>query len=119
MKPTKDKQLATIRENHNTTNCYSIADVKRIAIGHFFDKSSMRFFNSVITQDVFPGVENVYFVTSEKFDYKSKRFFTVRKLDIKNRSIETVGDFQGFSSIAQAKSEAIRIAYLEKIGMKK
>lgn len=60
---------------------------------HFFDRSTMAFFNSRILTRVFRGI---YFVTSEQFDENSPRLYTIRAC--LNGSIETVGKFQGFKT---------------------
>lgn len=65
---------------------------------HFFDASSMRFFDSKILEHVY---RNCYFITSEQFDYKSERLYTVRMCV--NGSIETVGKFQQFTTVTGAE----------------
>lgn len=55
--------------------------------GHFFDESAKRFFNSRILPCVYAGR---VFITSERFDYKSPRRYTVRMID-------TDGDIQSLS----------------------
>lgn len=102
-----------IRTNHNLLGIYSISDIKRHHSGHFFDAGAMRFFKSRVLSAVFCGTENVYFVTSESFDGTS-RFFTVRKLNMKTRSIDTVSEFSKLSR-STALSEAIQAAYNESI----
>lgn len=47
--------------------------------GHFFDKETMRAFNSRILSDLYRvGDSEGYFVTSERFDYDTPRTYTVR-----------------------------------------
>ncbi len=86
------------------TNFRSMYEVKRHNRQngyHFFDPSSMRFFNSRIQND--PPYKGRYFVTSEKFDYKSPRYYTIREIK-EDGTIKTVGEFQGFASSRQAKA---------------
>lgn len=111
MKVLKQDKLNSIRPYYNVHGIYDISDIKSKSIGHFFDKGAMRFFNSRILSDVFPSTKCVYFVTSEQYDYKSPRLFTVRSFDLTTRSIETVGEFQEYATRAQAISAAINLAY--------
>jgi hypothetical protein len=82
-----------------------IYEVKRSNIQHgfhFFDAGAMRFFNSRISGHAIKCGSRAYFVTSEKFDHKSKRFYSVRECDLTNGKINTLGDFQEFSTSKQA-----------------
>lgn len=77
------------------------------AIGHhFFDASSMRFFDSRAPRSTVDGSR--YFVTSERFDYSSPRLFTVRYASVSGE-IDTVGEFQGYASRAAAVAAARRV----------
>lgn len=77
----------------------NITELKSESNGHFFDRSSMRFFNSRILSTVYRGV---YFITSEQHRPEDARLFTVRMS--LNGSIETVGQFQQFKSTASARA---------------
>ena len=91
----------------------TIADVKRRnkeIDRHFFEKSTMKFFNSKIESKLYGGK---YFVTSEQFDENSKRKYTVRIAN-NDGSIDTIGRFSEFSS----KEDAIE-AIKKIIGEKK
>ena len=77
-------------KRHNRQNGY-----------HFFEPSSMRFFNSRIQND--PPYKGRYFVTSERFDYSSPRLYTIREIK-QDGNIETIGEFQGFSTGRQTKA---------------
>ena len=111
MKITKDMMKQAIRPFYNETGIYDVRDVESKAKGHFFEPNAMRFFNSRLVDEVFPSRGKVYFVTSEKFDHKSPRMFTVRVLDLESRGIETVGEFQAYSSRTQALTAALNCAY--------
>ena len=91
----------------------SIADLKRRVKdcgSHFFDRDTMRFFNSRIGSDIFKSPRGVFFVTSEKGP-DNRRRYTVRQFGGKARcSIKTVGKFQKFRTAAQAKAAARRLA---------
>ena len=71
------------------------------AIGHhYFSTDTMRFFSSKIYPCVYRGR---FFVTSEKDKFSGKpREYSVRMAE-SNGSIETIGEFQAFSSKAQAE----------------
>ena len=110
MRTTKKEKLATLRQFHNVTGIYSVNGIEIKHKGHFFSPGSMRFFNSRLCHEVFPTKNGAYFITSEKFDYKSPRLYTVRFFDL-NDDIKTVGEFQAFETKAQAVSFAIDCAY--------
>lgn len=72
---------------------------------HFFDKGAMRFFNSKIETGMLQGR---YFVTSEQFDDESPRLYSARIVTRDDDAtpglmIDTLGDFQAFKSVAEAK----------------
>ena len=85
---------------------------------HFFDKATMRFFNSrllpaTLTQMDATG-DRFRFVTSERFDANSRRSYTVRSVTFyrvadnngtprERVEVNTVGEFQAYGSAAQAR----------------
>jgi len=69
---------------------------------YFFSEDSKRFFSSRIHSDVYGGC---VFVTSEKFDWKSPRLFSVRMIT-ESGSIKTIGGFQGFDTRSKAHTFA-------------
>ena len=69
---------------------------------HFFSPSSMRFFSSRVHSEVYNGC---YFVTSERYNWTSPRLYTVRKAN-PDGTIETIGDFQAFTTRAKAHTFA-------------
>ncbi len=89
---------------------------------HFFDKDTMRFFSSRVSELMWSEGElkdyqksNIYFITSEsdKGTVKhagSARAYTVRIIDV-DGDINALGKFQGFSSLGEARraiKDAIR-----------
>ncbi len=75
--------------------------------GHyFFERSSMRFFNSkVASQTVIHGC---YFITSEQFcdgSYVAPRKYTIRQVNEQGH-VSTVGDFQAYATVEEAKVAA-------------
>lgn len=81
---------------------------------HFFDKDTMRFFSSRISELMWASGDRmgyqtnpIYFITSEadKGYYQHKgsiRAYTVRVIDI-DGNIKTIGDFQGHTTLYQAR----------------
>lgn len=82
---------------------------KNIGANYFFSPGSKRFFNSRILDSVYPTKKLVYFVTSEKFDYKSPRLFTIRAYNPKTGSIDTIGEFQQYKTSLQAKKAILKL----------
>lgn len=85
---------------------YAVSEVERAMDqqGSFwFCPTSMRFFSTRLGQDVYGGR---YFITSEQFDYNSPRLYTIREVVLEDGKlfINTVGEFQGYRTRAQAVS---------------
>lgn len=95
-------------EEHPRTFTYqTIEDVKaanRQIGGHWFDRSTMRFFNTKIESGLIGGK---YFITSERRDDDCPRLFTVREAR-PDGGIGTVGEFQGYQSREDAR-DAVRV----------
>jgi len=91
---------------------YTTEEIKKAAKGHFFDKDSMRFFDSRVCLDAFDGPGGCFFVTSERFHgshgYKGKRLYTIRSFNRKTREVTTTGTFQGYYSRNGALAAARR-----------
>lgn len=81
---------------------------------NWFDKGAMRFFNTRLPKKAFAsqGAKCFYFVTSEAFDYKSKRKYTVRRQC--SCKVDTVGEFQQYASQKSATTVAKRLAKKDK-----
>ena len=88
---------------------YSIEDIKRKHRGHWFSKGAMSFFNSRVGDKIKAGKILFYFVSSEKFDYKTPRYYSIRSYNALTDTIETVGEFQGYSSNASAWNAVERL----------
>lgn len=88
-----------------------IETVKKLSRGHFFGIGAMRFFNSRIAQTAYfsESTECYYFVTSERFDDKTPRHYTVRRLT-PSGAVETVGEFQQYKTGRQAHKVARQLA---------
>lgn len=70
---------------------------------HFFDRSTMRFFRSKICSEILNGK---YFVTSEQFEPSWPRLFTLRRINWETGDIITVGEFQGYRTVKEARAAA-------------
>ena len=81
--------------------------------GHWFDKGTMRFFASRLAQTGYENEQSgeVFFVTSEqdKFRDTNPRLYSVR-VQRATGEIDTIGEFQGYSSRRVADREARRLA---------
>ena len=69
---------------------------------HWFDKSTMRFFNSRVGSKVYGGK---YFISSEKSPYITSRKYTIRICV--NGEIDTVGGFMAYRT-RKAAEKAIK-----------
>ena len=72
--------------------------------GHFFDRDTMRFFNSKIVSSLY---KNRCFITSEKTNFNSSLIkFTVRQFSKCYTKVNTVSDFLQFRNIESARDFA-------------
>ena len=127
----------------STEILYTIDDIRRHAIRksntHWFDRGSMRFFNSRLSSRVHPtGSPYIYlFVSSERCDWNDRtelqlhtrtdeygtvrvydryvkigdpRLYSVRSYDLRSGSVDTVGEFQAYASARAAHNAAAQIA---------
>jgi hypothetical protein len=72
-------------QHHNPAGFTSVDQIKRAnkAIGnHFFDKDTLRFFDSKIEPRIYAGR---YFITSEQFDDSGPRLYSVREAEESGR----------------------------------
>lgn len=74
---------------------YMLENYNRKFRYHFFDSSTMRWFNSRI--QTIPPYRGRVFVTSEKFSWDSPRKYSVREIQ-PDGSIQTIGGFGAFTS---------------------
>ena len=95
------------------TSFYSIEQIKyanKERGQHFFSRGALRFFHSRIGRKVHRGPGGIYFVSSEQFDERSPRLYTVRRFDLVSAAVDTVGEFQQYACARHAHSEAARLA---------
>jgi hypothetical protein len=75
---------------------------------HWWDRGTMRFFRTRVSEQVYQGEGGIYFVTSEKGP-SGKRRYSVRKYDPATKDIDTVGEFNEMTR-DRAHREAARLA---------
>lgn len=82
---------------------------------HFFKAGTIRFFDSRIETKAINGPGGVFFVTSEQFHGgplgNGPRLFTVRQFKPETGRIATVGFFQPYKTLEDAKSAAVNLAW--------
>lgn len=78
---------------------YTMYEIER-GCPNFFTTGAKRFFNSRINMKQI--AVNGFFITSEQFDHSTPRKYTIRQFNGVDR-IETIGEFQDYSTLAQAK----------------
>lgn len=91
---------------------YTISDFKyynQEAGLHFFDRSSMRFFDSRIESAAYNGPSGHYFITSERVHGSSAsapRGFTVRRFFPETGIVKSVSEFNDIGDLADARQFA-------------
>ena len=79
-----------------------IREVVRAHRGHWFDAATMKFFSSRVAQTATVKDGKAYFVSSEQFERRSPRLYSVRVCDMTTGDINTVGKFQEYETSQQA-----------------
>lgn len=106
--------MTTTTRNAGLRQWRTLGQVRAHHTGHWFDRDTMRFFNSRLPADSSPLIHGRYFISSEKRDGVyissgyvpgSPRAFTIREV-LSDGSIQTVGEFQGYSTRARAERAA-------------
>jgi hypothetical protein len=68
--------------------------------GHWFDKGSMRFFNTKLPRNAYEGDAGILFVTSE-VDPSGHKAYSIRR-QLPDGDIATVGNFHAYPTRADA-----------------
>ena len=75
---------------------------------HWFDKGTMRFFNSrILDFDCISG----YFISSEKQLITDQCRYTIRKADFKTGNVTTIGEFCEYSTLNRARTALKKIRH--------
>tara|TARA_R110001599_G_scaffold1019_2_gene4982 strand:+ start:558 stop:1190 length:633 start_codon:yes stop_codon:yes gene_type:complete len=87
------------------------------AAPHFFSHSSMLWFDSKLEAPIYKRNGGYVFITSERYEDDDRKY-TVRSFPSATNTIDTVGEFQQWSTLtsAQAVAEKTPVADVEKIG---
>lgn len=96
----------------------TLSDIKAAAEkhgSHWFDRDTMKFFNTKLQSKVHPMVDtgDILFVTSERMDAYHPRRYSIRRayFDEGGRfQIRTIGDFQEYATAGEAHSAAKLLA---------
>ena len=96
----------------DTVHRHPTAEIERHSQGHFFDRGAKRFFNSRISEDAFRSADGTvsFFVTSERYDSATPRYYSVRRYTWATDDFNTIGGFQAYANRATATSAARRLA---------
>jgi hypothetical protein len=101
-----------------TNKRWTIADMRAASNRtgyHWFDRDSMRFFNTVIYRTVYNGPGGIYFVTGEHMSGAyissgwipgSPRRYTVRRWNPETMKVETIGEFNKITDLDEARAQA-------------
>jgi hypothetical protein len=87
----------------------TIAEVRaanRAIDNHWFDRSTMRFFNCVIESKLYGGR---FFVTSERMNLSDPKKYTIREA-LPSGDVRTVSGFRKFSFLEDARYMARHLA---------
>jgi NADPH-dependent ferric siderophore reductase len=85
---------------------------------HFFDRDTMRFFDSRVSEQAYRNGDRVWFVTSERFHgtrTSGPRRYTVRVCDLETGKVDSVSDFQAFGRLPLAHKWAAEMAERDQI----
>lgn len=95
-------------QNAKTIPIYDVERKNVKAGNYWFSPDSMRFFKSRTGDTAYVKGNKAYFVSSEKYE-REPRKYSVRVSDLKTGSVNTVGEFQQFSSSSGAKNKILKI----------
>lgn len=82
---------------------YEIKQANEARRCYWFSPSTMAFFNSVIESDVIGGR---FFITSDRREPDMPKLYTVRRANY-DGTIDTVGEFQGYATLTEARAAAL------------
>ena len=66
---------------------------------HWFSKASMNFFNTKIET----AAKDNHFITSEYMENVSNKKYTIRRFKAEKFGVDTIGDFQQYATLKDAK----------------
>ena len=92
--------------NEKYLNFQTIAQVREAnkkSEQYWFSKDTMKFFNCTIESELYRGG---FFITSERMELGMPKEYTIRRVTNEKGNIETVGNFQQFSTLGKAQTVA-------------
>ena len=101
-------------DNFSTIN--DLATANEAAGMHWFDRDNKKFARSRVLPALYKGDRLIYFVSSEKsgWDDNSPRRFSVRIFNPTDASVNTAGEFNGFTFAEDARDHAKATAKAER-----
>ena len=81
--------------------CKSLYEARQLYSGYFFTRDTKQFWGSTNATDLIHGY---YFITKEDNFNRTKKLFTIRKFTSDYQNIKTVGEFQAYSTLHQART---------------
>ena len=87
----------------------SLDEIKAAHTGYFFVAGTMKYWDSRVSEKVYPTPEGTFFVTSELDAESETRLYTVRKATA-DGSIWTAGEFQEHATLGAAHRAAEKLA---------
>jgi hypothetical protein len=91
----------------NTTAAIRAEYARLVPGGHWFDRSTMRFFGSLVGREAWPVESGALFISSELDMHHGDRRFTVRTFDSATGEIgDSVHGFRAFGSRDEARRAA-------------
>lgn len=77
--------------------------------GYWFSPDTSRFFNSRYPHFAYRVDNKAFFITSEQFDDKHPRLYTLRVMDWHTGQIATEGEFQQYQTRRQAERAMMKL----------
>lgn len=68
---------------------------------YWFSKETMDFFGCVI--EAGPNIKNIFITSEWNFD-RTERYYTLRRFDTKTNTVETIGEFQQYKTLLEARA---------------
>jgi hypothetical protein len=75
---------------------------------HWFDADTMRFFKTRVCRSSYDCISGL-FITSERGPLGAERRYSIRKADFETGKVSTVGEFQAYATLKQAKGALRRL----------
>lgn len=110
MTSTENRRLESLRVPGQLSTIDEIESAARSQGSHWFDRDTMRFFASRVSDHIYPYPGGAVFVSSERGPrFDSPRRYTVRLCTVAGE-IDTIGEFQAYASRNGAHSAARKAA---------